>query len=194
MNDMKSLLIATVVILSGLSAAQTASGNPPAPTAPVSQPTGATAKLDPTKEADIRKLLMLTGTDKLVNQMLDSMEESIRPLMTSSLPAGEYRGKLVELFFEKFHSKAAGQQIIEMAIPAYAQYYTDDEVKQLIAFYETPLGQKTVEVTPQLMAAMQKGGQEWGENLGQECMIEVLTEHPELKKAMQEAAHPAKIQ
>ena len=62
-------------------------------------------KIDPVKEADIRRLLDLTGTAALATQVMDRMEKSIKPLMTSSFPPGEYRETLVDLFFVKFHSK-----------------------------------------------------------------------------------------
>ena len=191
-NVMKEFLIASIFLLSNLAFAQSNSSMTSAQPKSDTPPTQRPAKLDPTTEADIRKLLTLTGTDKLADQMMNSMESSIRPLMTSSLPPGDYRETLVDLFFQKFHSKAAGQQIIEMAIPVYANHYTDGEVKQLIAFYGTPLGQKTVQITPQLMTELQKIGQEWGGNLGRQCMSEVLAEHPELEKAMDQAAHPPK--
>ncbi len=63
-------------------------------------------KIDSAKEADIRRLMDLVGTRVLVTQMMDSMEENIKPLMTNSFPPGEYREKLIDLFFAKFHSKA----------------------------------------------------------------------------------------
>ena len=41
-------------------------------------------------------------------------------------------------------------------IPIYAKYFSEDDILQLIAFYETPLGQKMIEVMPQLtMDSMQ---------------------------------------
>ena len=78
-------------------------------------------------------------------------------------------------------------------LPAYNQHFTDDEIKQLITFYETPVGQKTVKEMPQLVTELQSLGQKWGENLGRECMTEVLAEHPELEKEAVQAAQPAAL-
>ena len=36
--------------------------------------------------------------------------------------------------------------------PVYARHYTLDEVRQLSAFYKTPVGHKSLVVMPQLMA------------------------------------------
>ncbi len=151
-------------------------------------------KIDSAKEADIRRLMDLVGTRVLVTQMMDSMEENIKPLMTNSFPPGEYREKLIDLFFAKFHSKAGAQQLLDLAVPAYDKYYTHEEIKGLIEFYRTPLGQKMVAVLPRLMADLQSAGQKWGGQLGQDCMTEVLSEHPDLAKALEAAKTSAQPQ
>ena len=150
-------------------------------------PVAGQSKMGAVKEADIRRLMDLVGTRSLVTQMMDGMEQNIRPLMTSSLPEGEYRDRLIDLFFAKFHSKADPQQVLDLALPAYDRYYSDEEIKELIRFYETPLGRKTVSILPKLMGELQEAGRTWGEGLGRDSMMEVLSEHPELAKAMQTA-------
>lgn len=47
----------------------------------------------------------------------------------------------------------------EMYIELYAKYLTESELADLIAFYRTPTGKKSIEIMPQLMAeAMQRSG------------------------------------
>jgi len=144
-----------------------------------------------TKEADIRRLLELTHARALATQSMDSMEGNLRPLMTSALPPGEYREKLIELFFAKYHAKRDTQQLLEIALPVYDKYYSDDEIKQLIQFYATPIGQKMLTVTPKVLTELQAAGQKWGEQLGRQCMGEVLAENPEMAKALQNAQKTA---
>src|SRR5690242_1980801 len=90
-------------------------------------------KIDPAKAADIRRLLELMGVKTIAQQMMDAMAKDLKPMMVNSLPPGDYRDKLVQLFFEEFQSKADAQQLIEMAIPSYDKYLADDEIKGLIA-------------------------------------------------------------
>src|SRR5579872_5763280 len=115
---------------------------------------------------------------------MDSMEGSIKPLLASALPPGEYRDKLIDLFFAKFQSKANPKALLDLAVPLYDKYYSHEEIKGLIQFYQTPLGQKTLSILPKLMAESMNTGQEWGRQLGAQCMEEVLAEHPDLKSAM----------
>jgi uncharacterized protein len=151
------------------------------------------AKIDPAKEADIRLLLDITGTKALVKQLMDGMEKNLKPMMINSLPPGDYRDQLVDLFFEKFESKADPQQLLDMAVPGYDKYLSDEEIKGLIVFYQTPLGQKALEVLPKLSMELQTQGAKWGQELGRQSMLQVLSEHPDLAQAMSAAsktAHP----
>ena len=149
--------------------------------------TEAASQVDPAKEADIRKLLELTGASNLATQAMDGMEQSIRPMLTNSLPPGEYREKLVELFFQKFHEKRDTKALVALIIPIYDKYYTSAELKGIIQFYESPVGKKMAASLPKIMAESQAVGGQWGEQLGRDCMMEVLQEHPELRQALESA-------
>jgi uncharacterized protein len=151
-------------------------------------------KIDPAKEADIRRLLDLMGTKAIAQQVMDAMAKNLKPMMVSSLPPGDYRDKLVELFLQKFQAKADTQQLIEMAIPSYDKYFSDDEIKGLIAFYQTPLGRKALEVLPKLGVELQTQGAKWGQDLGRQCMLEVLSENPDLAQALAAASKGARPQ
>ena len=145
------------------------------------------SSIDPVKEADIRRLLEITGAKALVVQSMADMSKSIKPALTNSLPPGDYREKLIDLFFEKFLARANTENLLELAMPSYDKSFTHDEIRGLIKFYETPLGKKAVSVMPQLMSEMQEKGRKWGENLGRQCMQEVIAEHPEFEKALVDA-------
>jgi uncharacterized protein len=149
-------------------------------------------RIDPAKEAAIRQLIDLTGAKALANQMMDEMQKNLKPVMANALPAGDCREKLIDLFFEKFRSKADLQKLIDLAVPLYDKYLSEEEIKGLIQFYSTPLGQKTLSVLPKLMGEMQSEGTKWGQDLGRQCMSEVLSEHPELRKALEDAAQNAR--
>lgn len=144
-------------------------------------------QLEQAKQADIRQLLQVTGAASLATQSMDEMEKTMRPMISNALPAGEYRDKLVDLFFAKFRSKRDPEELINLIIPIYDKYYSDDDIKGLIQMYQTPLGQKMLSVLPKILAESQAVGRKWGEQIGRESMLEVLAEHPEMEKAMEEA-------
>jgi uncharacterized protein len=148
-------------------------------------------RIDPAEEADIRKLMDLVGAKALAMQAMAATEKALRPLMTRALPPGEYRGKLVELFLEKFDSQADPQGALDLIVPIYARYFSDQEIQELIQFYETPVGKKAVLVLPKIAAESREAGGEWGRKLGRDAMREVLTEHPDLARALVKARSAA---
>jgi len=149
--------------------------------------TSASSSVHPAKEADIRKLLELTGASSLMLQSMNDAEKNVRPLISNSLPPGEYREKLVDLFFDKFHAKRDTQQLVALIIPIYDKYYSGPEIKGLVQFYSSPLGKKMASVLPSIMNESQAVGGKWGEQLGRDSMLEVLEEHPDLRKALEDA-------
>jgi hypothetical protein len=80
------------------------------------------------------------------------------------------------------------QHFIELAIPVYDRYWTDEEIKGLIQFYDTPLGRKSLAILPKMAGELQETGRQWGQDLGRESMKEVLAEHPDIAKALDDAA------
>jgi hypothetical protein len=149
------------------------------------------SKIDPAKEADIRKLMDVMGVKAGTAQTMREMTESVKPTLTKLLPPGEYRAKLVDLFAAEFLSRADPQHVVNMAVPVYDKNFTHDEIKGLIRFYETPLGQKSASVLPRIGIELSQAGQKWGEELGRQTMQDVLAQHPELAQAMEAAQKSA---
>lgn len=159
-----------------------------------SQAPASAPKIDPAKEAAIRKLFEVQGMSESFQQVITGMSKNMRPMLNSSLPTGEYREKLIELFFQRFQSKLRVEEMIDLAVPIYDKYFSKEEIEGLIQFYQTPLGRKVVSVLPQVVLESQTEGMKWGEKVGRDSMAEVLEEHPDLKKALEEAAASPKKQ
>ena len=117
-----------------------------------------------TKNDDIVKLLRISGTDKLADQMMDAMIPQFQQLVPD----------IPKAFWDKFRAKLNIDDLLFACVPAYSKYYTHDEIKQLILFYESPLGKRMVEVAPLLTQETMAIGQKWGEKLGQEIVNELI--------------------
>jgi hypothetical protein len=109
-----------------------------------------------TKNDDILEFLRLTGTDKLAEQVLDSMIQQYKLLFPTVSN---------EMWF-LFKRDLKIDDLLYLCVPIYSKYYSHDEIKQLIKFYETPLGKKVIRITPELAAETMKAGQEWGVSIG----------------------------
>jgi hypothetical protein len=125
----------------------------PAPAAPI----------DPAKEAEIRKLLEMTGTVKLVNQMLGQMMETLRGRSTGLPPE----------FWDQLQKDMDPAKLVEKLIPVYDKYYSLDDLKAVNAFYQTPAGQHLLQAQPMVMKESMSIGQEWGRAAGMKAMLEI---------------------
>ncbi len=122
---------------------------------------------------------------------MNDMSQALKPVLTNTLPPGDYRAKLVDLFFVKFMAKADSRTLVDLAIPEYDKNFTHEEILGLIQFYQTPVGKKSISVLPQLMSDLQQKGRKWGEDVGRQSMIEVFAEHPEFKQQIADAQKAA---
>ncbi|HET9837368.1 MAG TPA: DUF2059 domain-containing protein [Candidatus Angelobacter sp.] len=182
---MRSCAAFVLFVFAGLSFAVP---RPPLAVSPQQASAPKAGAVDPAKAADIRRLLEVSGAKKIMEDTMAAMSDTIRPMLVGSLPPGEYREKLVDLFFAKFKSKANLNEMLDMAVPVYDKYFSQEEIRGLVRFYETPLGQKAISTMPQLMNDLRSMGQKWGEQLGRQSMQEVLKENPDLQQALEAAA------
>jgi hypothetical protein len=158
---------------------------PPVQTVDPASKTAAT--IEPTKEAAIHRLFEVMGTKDAMRQLIAGMSETVRPTLESSLPAGEYRAQLIDLFFQRLQAKLRVDDLLELAVPIYDKYFSLEDIEGLTKFYRTPLGKKAISVLPQVLLEAQSAGRKLGEQMGRESMMEVLEEHPDLKRSLEEA-------
>lgn len=119
----------------------------------------------PEKRKEIEKMLRLTGTDKLVTQVVNQMIDSFKQQMPAS-----------DEFWRKFQQKFDVHQLIEQIIPVYDKYYTIEDLKAINAFYETPAGQKVITTVPQITRECMEIGQRWGKAAAKEAEAEIEKE------------------
>lgn len=114
-----------------------------------------------TKEQDIRRLLELTGATKLAEQIMDQM---IATLDEDGADQG---------FWKDFRAEIDIEELVRMTIPIYDKHFTQAEIRELIAFYQTPLGVKLVEKMPAIAQESMAAGMKWGGELAQKAMAKL---------------------
>lgn len=131
----------------------------------LAQQGAAAVQVEPDKAAAIRELLRVTGASEL---MVTSIEASM-PLQRAANP------EIPDVFWEEFAARLRGDvdRFIELLVPLYDRHLTLDEIRQLIAFYESPLGRRLVEVQPLLAQESMVAGQEWGGRLSMEVAADL---------------------
>ena len=154
---MKKLMFAW--LLMGLcSAGMWSQSASPAPN-PSASPSPASTE-QAAKRAEIRKLIELTGA---ANVSADALRQIIAPLK-AGFP------DVPQEFWDTFTKEVHSDELIDLVVPIYDKYYTREEIHDLTAFYQSPVGQKTIQVLPKLSADAIDAGQEWGKMIADRAM------------------------
>ena len=141
------------------------------------------AKIDPGKEADIRRLLDLVGAGRMAAQVSQQMSQALKPLLEQALPPGQERSqKIVETFQRKFQTQITPEAFVELSLPVYDKHFSVAEIRGLIQFYETPLGGKMIAETPGIVEESSAAGRAWASQMVQKIFVEMEAEYPELKQ------------
>jgi len=120
----------------------------------------------PEKRAEIEKMLSLTGTTKMMDQVMTQMIGQMKTGMPGA-PAG---------YWEKFSAKIKSEDLLEMIIPLYDKYYTLEDLQAVNLFYSSPGGQKFLSSLPQITAESMKVGQAWGEKIARQAQEEIAAQ------------------
>lgn len=151
-------LVVLVTVASVCSSAQ--QPNPKAPatsrgTAKIAVSHKPAAESEAAKVADIRKLLQLTGSREMVNQMKGTLMEQFKQASPNLPPE----------MFDEMLSEMKAEDLEEAIIPIYVKHFTAADIKHLIAFYESPFGRKVTRVMPQILQESNEVGMDWGQNI-----------------------------
>jgi len=117
-------------------------------------------------QQDIVRLLELSGSDKIADQMFNHLVATFK----------KTNPEIPDKFWETFKEEIDAAGYYHLVIPIYEKYYTHEEIRQLIDFYNTPIGQKTIRVTPMVMQESIAAGQKWGAELGKKVHKRLMEE------------------
>ncbi|MDF5729025.1 MAG: DUF2059 domain-containing protein [Rhizonema sp. PD38] len=101
---------------------------------------------------NIKQLLKITGSSSLSRQIVIQTVSSIK----SQYP------QVPQKFWDTFLAEVNTDDVVQQLIPIYSKYYSDEDIKGLITFYQTPLGKKTIMLLPQLSQESIVVGQKYG--------------------------------
>jgi hypothetical protein len=162
------------------------------PAVPVSPPAASTAAaaVSPEMEAEVKRLLVLTGAEEAAAQMEAGMMAQFNATLGQFGMPEDKLGEAVadvKLELEKLVPKERQERII---IEAYARHMALDDVKAVNAFYASPAGRRVIKATPQVMKeSMERTGA-----LMQSAMKDVFRalakKYPELQALLPEEPEP----
>ena len=134
--------------------------------------------VSPAFAKDILQLMEVTGALRVGHQMASSMIGQAFKAMRAADPnlpprAGDVIKEMIEAEFGK--AFAPGGEMANIFVTVYAKHFTQDDIRGLITFYESPLGKKVVETLPDVAQESMTLGAQWASVRMPQVMEEIRT-------------------
>jgi len=125
------------------------------------------------KKTDIERLLEMTGALALAQQMSNAVVVQMTQALERARP--DIPPSVLNVLPVEVDAvvKANIGSFKELVIPIYHKHFTGPEIKEMIRFYSTDLGKKTIRVMPMLVNESMQAGQKWGQSLAPEIQQRV---------------------
>lgn len=118
------------------------------------------------KEAEIRRMLKLTGAISVAEQVKSQIFAGFRSQL-KDVPYG---------FWERFEKKVNVEELMEKIIPLYDKYYSLEDLRAINAFYVSEVGQRLIKTMPNISRESLAVGMEWGKRIGEQVEREARAE------------------
>jgi len=112
--------------------------------------------IDPAKDADIRALLELVGARDQVQDSVHITAEQYREKLLATVPNNEKEKAFVNTVITSYEKNFDLDQVTEQLVAIYDKHYTDEEIKGLLQFYGSALGQKVAGEGPRISREIQE--------------------------------------
>jgi uncharacterized protein len=133
---------------------------------------------DAAKEADIRSLMELVGARDMIQEATTRGTEQFRENLIASVPASERGQQFINEFIADYQKKFNPDDVTNQLVGLYDKHFTDDEIKGLLQFYGSPLGQKFAAEMPKIAAETQAVNRTITMRLAKETLQDLRKEYP----------------
>ncbi len=117
--------------------------------------------------AKLKEMFEVSGTEQSYQQAID---------MTLNMSKDQYPD-MGDEFWNELSAEFKGtsmDELTEMLVPVYKKYLSEDELDDIIAFYNTRAGKKLASSNPKIMQESMVIGQAWGSKLGEKVVKKVM--------------------
>jgi hypothetical protein len=136
--------------------------------------------IDPAKENDIRSLMELVGARELVQDGASNAIEQSREKLLSTVPNNDKGQAFVNAFAASYQEKFDASQVTDQLVGIYDKHFNKDEIKGLLQFYGSPLGQKVAAEMPKISREIQAATRTASMKAAKEALAEVKQQNPEV--------------
>jgi hypothetical protein len=138
--------------------------------------------------AAARELITVMRVTDQFKQIMPTIMQMLKPAFTQGRPpqvAQDFE-VVIPVLLDGMSARV-GEMTDELAA-IYARNFTADEMRQMMVFYRTPVGQKVLEKMPSVAQQSILTGQAWGQRVGAELQARMIEE---LRKKGHDVSGPA---
>jgi hypothetical protein len=146
--------------------------------APAGQEQTASVAIDPAKEADIRSLMELLGARDTVQDAVAKGTEQFRENLLASVPASDRGQQFINTFVVNYQKKFNPDEVTAQLVAIYDKHFTEDEIKGLLQFYGSPLGQRYATEMPKVMAEIQTANRAVSTRVAKDVLQDLRRQYP----------------
>jgi hypothetical protein len=121
----------------------------------------------------------LVGAHDLVQDGENNAIEQSREKLLATIPNNDKGQAFVNAFAASYQKKFDVDQVTEQLVAIYDKHFTDDEIKGLLQFYGSPLGQKVATEMPKIGRETQAAVRGASAKAAKESLAEVKQQNPE---------------
>jgi uncharacterized protein len=136
--------------------------------------------IDPVKDSDIRSLMELIGAHDQVQDAVNNSSEQFKEKLLATVTNNDKGQAFVTSFVDSYQKKFDVDQLTEQIVALYDKHYTDDEIKTLLQFYGSPVGQKFAAETPKIVREIQAASRTTGAKAAKEVLQSLKAQNPEI--------------
>jgi len=181
---MKAVL-ALIVIYVGtfLVAIQGASNSPVEGSVQAGPKTALTKFIDPAKEADIRSLLELVGAQDAIQDAAGTATEQYRQKVLETSANTDRAQAFTNNYLSEFQKRFDANAVNEQLVGIYDKHFSDEEIKGLLEFYGSPLGQKVAGELPKINREVQFATRTASTQAARQAWQDLRAEYPNAGEA-----------
>jgi len=110
----------------------------------------AASPIDPVKEKEIRSLLELVGARDAIQNAASAATEQYRQKVLETSANNNRATALTNAYLAEFQKQFDADAVTAQLVQVYDKHFSEDEIKGLLEFYGSPLGQKVASEMPQI--------------------------------------------
>ena len=134
--------------------------------------------IDPAKEADIRSLLELVGAKDSIQDAASAATEQYRQKVVEASANNDRAQAFTNAYLGEFQKKFDTNAVNEQLVGIYDKHFSDDEIRGLLEFFGSPLGQKMAAEMPKITHEVQAATRNAGNQAAKQAWQDLRAEYP----------------